>query len=210
MSNLKKTTWLLIIGALLTMSACGGGAPTQDPGAIFTAAVETAYAQVTLTAMVVTDTPAIPPTPTATITPLVTNTPLITDTPVASLTAFTVVGPTVEQCDKALFISVDPPYGNIGAPGDKYMVTWTVQNTGDCTWDDGYGMVFGYSTTGDPMGGPYWKGIPVDFVYPGEYVDMHIIITSPSSVGDYWGCWRMQNDRGTNYGDWLCVNIVVR
>ncbi|KAF0109253.1 MAG: hypothetical protein FD146_297 [Anaerolineaceae bacterium] len=211
MNTLKKTAWLLITAALLALSACGGGAgasPTIDPGAVYTAAVETAYAQLTLTALAVTDTPAEPPTPTATLTPLITNTPLITDTPLITNTPFalTPIGPTQDLCDKFLFISdVTIPDGAIMGPGVTFEKTWRIQNTGPCTWDDGYVIVPGW---GDMMSGPYIKKIPHD-VKPGEMLDMSITLAAPTTPGEYFGAWRMQNDRGYPFGIALTVLIKV-
>jgi hypothetical protein len=215
MTTLKKTVWLLITAALLALSACGGGAgasPTADPGAIFTAAVETAYAQVTLTALAVTNTPAEPPTPTATLTPVITNTPLITDTPAGptntpfSLTPILPVGPTQSTCDNFLFISdVTIPDGTEMAPGETFEKTWRIQNTGPCTWNAGYVIVPGW---GDIMSGPYSKNIPV-VVNPGDMLDMSITLAAPTTPGTYFGAWRMQNDRGTNFGIALTVLIDV-
>lgn len=210
MTTLKRIAWLLLSAALLFLAACGGApASTPDPGAIFTAAVETAYAQVTLTAMAASPTPSVPPTPTETPTPKPTNTPLITDTPAAPTnTPFVVVpvGPTSASCDNFLFIAdVTIPDGTDVAPGESFEKTWRIQNTGPCAWTTDYMIIPGW---GEMMGGPYMKKIP-NAVKPGEFLDISIRLVAPNEPGRYFGAWRMANDRQTPFGIALTVVIDV-
>jgi len=212
MSKLRKISWLLLAAALLVLPACGGGgaaSPTIDPGAVYTAAVETAYAQLTLTALAVTDTPAVPETPTETLTPLATNTPLITSTPLGPTStpfSLTPIGPTQATCDNFLFIGdITVKDGTQMDPGAVFDKTWKIQNTGPCTWNLNYRIVPGW---GEMMNGPYLQKIP-NAVKPGEFLEITITLTAPSAPGTHFGAWRMQSDLGTNFGIALTVVINV-
>lgn len=208
MIKMKKITWLLVLLALLALPACGGGAeasPTADPGAVYTAAVETAYTQLTMTAGAVTDTPAATLTPSITQTPLITNTPLVglmTNTPFTLATA----GPTSAACDNFLFLgdlTIDD--GTELAPGEAFNKIWQIQNLGPCTWTTSYSIAFGY---GNQMNGPFALNLYSE-VLPGETLDVVVPLVAPAESGSYFGAWRMQNDKGYNFGITLTVSIVV-
>lgn len=212
MFHLKRFTWFLIAAGLLALPACGGGAgaaPTIDPGAIYTAAVETAYVQLTQTAMAATETPM---QPVATNTPVSTNTPLITDTPPGSIAtntpfSLTPIRTSVDNCDSFQFIAdITIPDGTELAPGEVFEKTWRIQNTGVCTWDDGYLLIPGWGDT-DKMSSPYQVLIKSE-VYPGDFLDISITLVAPVQTGEYTGYWRMQNDRGSNFG--IALTTVIR
>jgi hypothetical protein len=214
MSKLKRIVWLTMAIALLSLTACGGGtasSPTVDPGAVYTAAVETAYAQLTETAMVVTDTPAAPAGPT--VTPSITNTPLITNTPSTAIPTFTPfsltpIGPTQASCDNFLFIGdVTIPDGSEMAPGEKFTKTWEIQNLGPCPWNTDYRVTYGW---GDPMGNNYnFFDIFAAEVLPGDVVEVSIDLTAPTEPGSYNSAWRMQTPTSANFGIALTVVIKV-
>ena len=226
MSRITKFAWLFTAIIMLSLTACGGGAapsPTLDPAAVYTAAVETAYAQLTLTALVVTNTPEatpIPPTPTVgnTNTPLATGLPINTVAPLTALPtntpfSLTPVGPTKELCDAMSFVAditvLDGTHMN---PGQVFDKTWRVQNTGPCEWTANYLIAFGWGTPSDPtawMGSTIWKSITSTTVKSGEIIDITLTLTAPSAAGDYTGVWRLQNDRGTKFGTPLTVVITV-
>ncbi len=221
MSRLTKFAWLFTAVIMLSLTACGGGAaptPTLDPAAVYTAAVETAYAQLTLTALAATNTPEPTSTPAATTiapTQAPTNTPLITDTPLAGLTplptntpfSLTPIAPTQQSCDNFLFLGdVTIPDGSIMNPGEVFDKTWEVQNTGPCTWNKDYLLAFGW---GEVMSNTYWAYFTSVDVKPGEVIEITVRLTAPTSPGEYNGFWRLQNDRGTKFGIALTVVIKV-
>ncbi len=216
-------TGLLLSLAFLT--ACGGQKepePTPiDPIAIFTQAAQTVAAQMTQTAQAAAPTP-MPPTatpvpPTATLASLATvapfNTPALTPgvfTPLPSPTLFNNPPPTQSGplCDDAIYVAdITIPDGTKLKPGEDFQKIWRIQNTGTCTWDDGYSLVFAF---GDPLDGPPWKITKTkDFVAPGETKDIGIWMTAHLAPGEYSGCWRMKNDRDVLFGGIVCVDIVV-
>lgn len=219
MYRFTKFAWLLTAVIMLSLTACGGGAtptPTLDPAAVYTAAVETAYAQLTLTAQAATNTPQPTPTTAVELTQAPTNTPLITNTPLPGLTplatntpfSLTPVKPTQENCDALLFLGdVTIPDDSVMNPGEVFDKTWEIQNLGPCTWNTNYYITYGY---GDVMGKNYnfFNIFPTE-VKPGEVVEVTITLTAPTESGTYKGFWTMANDKGYNFGTILTVVIKI-
>jgi hypothetical protein len=216
MSRFTRLTWLLMAFILLGLAACGGGTPTTDPSLAMTQIWKTVEVAQTQTALAVSPTPSITNTPAVSPTLRATNTPLITDTPlpgVPSATPFTISTPAGTQsagCDNATFITdvTFPDYTEVvgGAPFTK---TWRVQNTGPCTWDQDYRLVFGWGGVGTN-----WNTTPPSYftatVLPGERLEISVTLTAPTTTGDYGAFFRLQNDKGYNFGPSLTVVVTVK
>jgi ABC-type amino acid transport substrate-binding protein len=89
-------------------------------------------------------------------------------------------------------------------PGQAFTKGWQVQNTGTCTWDSSYRLVF---VDGAKMGGE-----PVAVareVAPGETYDVQLNLVAPLQAGSYQGVWQMQNGQGQGFGERLKVDIKV-
>ena len=216
---LKKPFWVFSMLVLLILSACGGGqvTPTQNPDAVYTAAVQTAFAIISQTAAAVTDTPTVTLTPGASPTSGPSKTPLITDTPpggtpAATNTPFAIntpVSPTQQSCDNAAYVDdiTIPDFAEI-APGAQFVKTWRIKNNGTCIWNTNYRLVFGYG--GD---GTDWKKVPPAYltkvVNPGEEIDVSMTLSAPVNTGQYGAHFRMQNDKGYNFGTDLTIIIKV-
>ena len=224
-----KSKWLMVALALsLILSACNIGQepePTPDVGAIFTAAAETVAAQfvldmtqtaqaaptvtqpptaTTISTFSANGSPAAPgTTPVATFgIPAGTIAPLATVTPLGSLA--TQSGPV---CMNSSFIAdITIPDNSIVDSNTKISKRWSIQNTGTCTWDDGFSL---QPITGDAKG--VWEiDTPKEFVEPGEIVEVEIDIQTPDKGVDQWGgCWRMEGDSGQLFGTFLCMVVTV-
>lgn len=212
-------------------------APTQDINALSTALVGTTVAQLsvqfTQTALAAptntvapTDTPATPPTfalptqsnpgtaatgnPAALPTLSFVNTPAPGITQIVSLptSAAPATASLGDACNNNVFIQdTTIPDGTVMKPGEDFYKIWRVQNTGNCTWDEGYTLVL---VTGDNLDGPTYKiQDKVDFVSPGETADLGIKMTAHLKEGTYSGCWKMKSDTGFFFGTFLCVTIKV-
>lgn len=224
-----KTFWrsLSLLFLLLFLSACGGQrgpTPTPfDPVAVFTAAVQTVAAQITQTAAAMptsTSTPTPePPTPEATLQPVVpaeTNALAAPFTalpaqPVllASPTAFSLSTPGGPLCDNSIFIAdITIPDGTKVKPGEQFKKIWRIQNTGVCTWDDGYELIYSYGD-GRFGGGGFSINSKKEFTSPGQVLDVGMMMTAPEKPGTYSSCWQMRNDRGVIFGTPVCVTIEV-
>ena len=90
------------------------------------------------------------------------------------------------------------------APGAKFTKVWKVLNSGTCTWDSSYKLVF---ASGDQMGGQ-----PTSIqgtVAPGQTYDIAVDMTAPLYSGSYQGIWQMVNGQGTAFGQRLRVYVQV-
>ena len=231
--SLKRAVFILMTTALL-LTACNMGAtpaPTVDVNAINTAAVATAMgqlsAQFTQTALAA-PSPTLMPTNTAASLPTASGalpttsgalptlsfntTPLAGFTQVVSSPAAP-AGTTVslgDSCNNSAFESdVTIPDESIMKPGEDFIKTWAIRNTGTCTWDDGYTLVF---IAGDEDLDPVDVELQdsSDFVEANETVNISVPLTAPLAPGKYQGTWRMQSDSGYYFGTPLTVIIEVR
>jgi hypothetical protein len=97
--------------------------------------------------------------------------------------------------DAAQYISDDGIDGSRYAPNTPFVKTWTVKNTGSCTWDDGYlvAQISGAFMTQQPG---YFIVQQGQTVAPGQTVNISIGMTSPPEDGDYTSYWGLENGQG--------------
>lgn len=194
---IKSTGFLtLFLGMALLASACtmpAGQTPTQNsPNAVFTAAAQTVEAQLTQNALLIAATPApATPLPTATNAPVAATVSAPTPAPISG--TVTPSGSDSILCDAARFVTdVTVPDGTPYNPGAAFVKTWRLKNTGSCTWNSSYTLVF---EAGEAMGGPASLPLP-GTVAPGQEVDLSVSLIAPSKAGKYRGYWRLQNAAG--------------
>lgn len=175
--------------AALLLAACSMPAPGQNSGAVSTSAAQTVEAAI---AAATSKAAAVPSQPLATPT-LRASTP----TPAECQDSATY---TQWLRDKVLYdINViNQPL----APKQTFVVSWTLQNTGTCVWNEKYLMYF---QSGTPV--TQSPGYPIvsagQTVAPGQSVTVEIEMTAPKAAGDYETSWRLQSDRGAaliNFG----------
>ena len=202
--KLKLTVSMILLAVLV--SACGTantpttGEPTPDVAAVRTSAASTVISQFTLTAAAFTPTPA---EPTETPAPETTETP--TTQPLAQVT--NAEGTTVALCDSLEFVedATIPDDTNM-APGQDFLKTWRVRNSGSCPWGAGYELV--YADYADEMSG---QPQPLtEVVQPGQEVEISVQFTAPSEVGNYLSAWQMQNPAGVTFEEIIFVRIIVQ
>jgi cytoskeletal protein RodZ len=206
---LNKTISLLLLGLLL--SACGPAAtvqPTPDIDTIHTAAAQTVVAEFTQTAM------AAPPTaaPTDTQEPTATSDASgpTTEAPQEATVEIPLESsPTPVTCDDASFdpasVDVTVPDGTEMTPGQDFVKTWKIKNTGTCTWGSGYSVIYAF---GEKMAG---VAEPLTTaVAPNEEVEVSVRLKAPQEVGQYSSTWRMANANNSPFGETFYVLIVVR
>jgi hypothetical protein len=224
---------LTLIAATVLLSSCGGGeaSPTLDIEAINTTVAGTAIAQ--LSSQLTQTALAAPPTPTPTDTPqaLPTSsdgspiptisfdasptsafgfTPLPAFTQIGSTPAQAATAPLGDACNNNVFEGdITIPDGSNLKPGEDFEKIWKIRNTGTCTWDDGYTLVF---IAGDRAIDPYDFEFTKsdDFVAPGAAINIGIWLTAPLTEGSYQGHWRMRSDRGVYFGTILSVYFNVK
>ena len=226
--QLTKPIWVvtvLLVGAALASCNIGKAPePTQDINAIYTSAAGTMIAQLndqqTQTAQAAPPTSIASPTPLDTFTPLPTLagaggvTPFILNTPGGLLTpvatkvpAGSGAGGLAVGCNNAVFVGETIPDGTIIQPAKKFTKTWQLQNTGTCTWDEGYSFAF---KSGEQMQG---ENVIInqsdEFTAPGHSQSFNIHMWAPDAHGEYIGYWQMKDDHGNWFGSLVSVDIQV-
>ncbi len=180
----KNKTLGLLMCLVLLISACAS--PAQQESAISTAVAQTVQAGESLTEVVSVPTLTPEPSTEATLAPAITPTSAPT----------LVSAPPDPNCAKANLIGENPPDSAILAPGEYFWKTWTLQNSGTCTWNTSYQLIF---WSGDLMGGLTSYPLPED-VLPGEQTDISIYLKAPDTTGTFTGFWRLQTPWAANLG----------
>ena len=119
------------------------------------------------------------------------------------------VGPSTlpgDPCDQAEFVAETIPDGSEFASGASFTKEWTFRNTGTCTWNTNYRVVF---VEGDGMNGPASVPLPKS-VAPNEQVTVAVNLTAPSEGGNYKGFWQLRNDSNNRvYDVWVDIAVVT-
>jgi len=99
----------------------------------------------------------------------------------------------------------NPPYVK---PGDGFVKTWRVQNTGTCTWTPNYQLVYAYGnlTSAQMSGQPV--NVPAN-VAPSQTVDVSVTLIAPHEQATYQGFWQLENDKGQLFGQAIWVAITT-
>ena len=208
--RLKLTTSVMLITILI--AACGSAntppeqEPTPDVAVVRTSAASTVISQFTLTAAVFTPTTSLPTEPAETAipsTPQATNT--ATTQPVAQVT--NAQGTTVALCDSLAFVAdVNIPDDTNMSPGQDFLKTWRVKNTGSCPWGEGYELVYaGYTNEMDGQFQPLTQ-----VVQPGQEVEVSVQFTAPNEIGEYLSAWQLENPAGVTFEEIIFVRIIVQ
>jgi hypothetical protein len=201
----RASIFVLIITIMLT--ACAPATPiepTPDVLAIRTSAANTVVAEFTLTAAAFTPT-SMPPTETSTPEPP-TETPTIAFSTDPTQIALGTPG---LLCDDLSFdpatVDVTILDGTAMTPGQEFVKTWKIKNTGSCTWGDGYALTYSY---GERMDG---QAIPLGTVVQvGQEVEVSVNFKAPTAIGEYTSAWQMANAAGVTFGKAVFVKIIVQ
>lgn len=207
---MKLKLTLVVMLVVLLVTACGtantpSDEPTPDVAAIRTSAAGTVVAQFTLTAAAFTPTLA-QPTDTPAPETETTGTATATATgPFAQVTDAS--GTVVALCDSLDFVAdVNVPDDTNMAPGQDFLKTWRVKNTGSCPWGAGYELVYaGYASEMSGQAQPLTQ-----VVQPGQEVEVSVQFTAPDEIGEYLSAWQMANPRGVTFPEAIYVRIIVQ
>ena len=188
MSGLRTYKILTVIIAMSSL-VYGCGSSQLPESTISTAVAQTVQAGESLTEVAAI--PTITQTPPASSIET-TLTPLATPTNPPTL----VSAPSDPNCVKASLVGENPPDQTIFTPGVYFWKTWTLQNTGTCTWTTAYQLVF---WDGDRLGSSLTYALPDD-VAPGENIDVSIYLQAPDTGGAFTGLWRLKTPWESNFG----------
>ncbi|MGB4873742.1 MAG: transporter substrate-binding domain-containing protein, partial [Candidatus Promineifilaceae bacterium] len=94
------------------------------------------------------------------------------------------------------------------APGQPFRKWWRIRNSGTCTWNNTYALVFvnGNSPLAQMGGQP---AVIQGSVAPGQTYDIFVDLVSPLTPGTYQAFWSMRNAQGRTFGDRIWVGIRV-
>ena len=106
--------------------------------------------------------------------------------------------PTPIACtDEAQFVlDVTIPDGTRFEKGESFTKTWRLQNTGTCTWNVDYAVVY---ASGYSLQGPNVMAL-TGIVRPGKMVDISMVFEAPGVDGSYTGYWMLRNADGDLFG----------
>lgn len=189
---------LLIMGIfMMLISGCGywsSSNPGMDINYIYTSAAKTfAVEHSTQTPQpILTETPV--PSPSSTITPFNQQTTY----PTATLTSTNSCNFDAEITDENI------PDGTKIQPGESFEKSWEFYNSGTCKWNKDFSLVF---INGRRMGGTtvYLD----DLINPGDYLDIAVDLTAPTTEGEYVGYWQLLDQNGDLFGEKARVDIVA-
>ncbi len=96
--------------------------------------------------------------------------------------------------DEASYVAdVTIPDATVIQPGDTFVKTWRVRNTGTTSWSTDYALRF---SSGDRMDGPDSVPVPRE-VKPGDVVELSVRLKAPTQSGRHRSAWKLSNARGT-------------
>jgi hypothetical protein len=179
----KNRLYFPILILALIVSACS--TPLQNDSEIATAVAQTVQAQDSLTKLASTPTSTpVPPTE-AISTPE--TPPTETSAPLSAAPGCTV---------SARLASENPPDNVLLKPGEDFLKTWTLQNTGTCTWDTSYKLVY---MSGDLMEALVSYSLP-EAVAPNNNTNISIFLRAPATEGTFTGYWKILTPWGVYFG----------
>ena len=193
MNRIHKYNFLSILMLFtLVLTSCGGAAESDAIAtsvALTVSAQETERAQATATSVPTEAGPTSAPEATTTTQTAPTFSPPTAPPPVGSGTG--------NNCEvMANLVGETIPDGTIMEPGESFQKTWRLRNSGTCTWNSNYKIVY---WSGDLMGGsleyPFTK-----VVAPGEEVTIPLSLVAPATNGNFSSFWKLQSEWGTPFG----------
>ena len=133
---------------------------------------------------------SVPPSTTGALQPTATLAPQTAENPV--------------PCYEALLIGETVPDGTVYNVGDLFTKSWRLRNTGSCTWNPSYRLVF--------SGGDQMKATDAiflnDYVTPGESGDFSVDMEAPGEAGTHTGYWKIKADNGVSFAKvWVQVEV---
>lgn len=184
MSNFRIYKLLAVVSTIvLIISACGS--PAAQESAISTAVALTVEARTAPEGPLLSPVPALTDTPL----PLATATISATETPLSEAA--------VQNCTTSAILAGETyPDGTIVLPGTTFTKMWRIQNSGTCTWDTTWQLVF---TGGDRLDSSLIYNLPLP-AGPGQSIEIPIILKSPDGSGPHTGEWMLKSPWGKTFG----------
>jgi len=191
MKNLYFGLTMILLFLLVGCNLPGAQATTSSPSEAFTQAAVTVVAELTQVSALASATPF---EPTDTATSIYTSTPSPSNTP-----AFTPTNTPV-PFKMASFVSDETyPDNTHVAPNQTFAKAWRIRNTGSCSWNSNYQLIFDHGNRLGVTSG-YTQPLTSSTVNSGQMVDLSVNLTAPSASGTYTGYWRLRDPGGVLFG----------
>ncbi len=189
--------------------------PTPDIAFITTSAAQTVAVNFTLTAESAAPTSTPIPHSTPTLTPTVKATSSLVPTQIGNPGATQIILCNEFSWDDTT-VDVNIPDNTQMTAGQSFVKTWKIKNSGTCTWDTGYKIIYGgYST--QMSGQPQPLPVPVT---SGQEIEISVNFVAPAQPGSYLSAWELadangvpifgSNIQGTYHAKPLIVKIIVK
>jgi hypothetical protein len=189
--------WKLCVLAVILMGVLlGCNLPLEQknplsPDVVNTRAAGTISAELTRIAQM-----ASPTNPISTSTSTPSNTPL----PLPTNTTVIIATNTPIPCNLASFVTdVTYPDNTHVPPGQVFIKTWRIRNSGSCAWNSNYSLVFDHQDRIGVSAG-YSQPLTTGSINPGQDVDLSVNLTAPLDPGTYTGYWRLRDPGGVLFG----------
>lgn len=135
-------------------------------------------------------------TPEPTTTPSVAATSIPSGLKTSEAVALQTMFPCVNELKFEEDITI--PDKTVVQAGKPFTKTWRVRNSGTCTWDEGYSLVF---SEGDAMTDRLQVDLPEGAnVPPDDTIELSVYMTAPEKKGSYAGYWLMKNKNSELFG----------
>ena len=95
--------------------------------------------------------------------------------------------------------------GTVYGPGETFLKTWRIKNSGEAPWTSGYELAFAHS---DQMGAP--DAIPLPPAGSGEEIDVSVTLKAPEELGIFRSYWHPRDADGNLFGRAMWAEIEVR
>lgn len=182
MNTYLPARWAALTLLLSTLTGCNYPAsPQPTPTGMVPFTTQTIAA--VLTRAPTEAQPALPRTPTS--------------TPDATM-AGTTESSTPDGCTNSATFVADATYPDNSevSPGDAFLKTWALRNSGTCTWTPAYALVF-YG--GARLSAP--NAVPLTgSVEPEETINIAVDLVAPTKPGTYQGFWRLRDAEDDLFG----------
>ena len=209
-----KRYYLLPLALTILLNACGSttmSSTDQVASDLFNARAQAqtpTFTSTPLPAFTTTSTPSptlVPPTAAPTLV-LPTNTPIKNHPSGLWKNPNEPIRVDYSLCDNSAYIEdVTIPDGTVLAPGETFVKTWMLENTGFCMWKDSYKLRFFDGTSMSGLDTEIGKAVA-----SGRQTKVSIELTAPNLEGTYTGYWIMANKYDYPFGTPFFVQIVVK
>jgi hypothetical protein len=114
--------------------------------------------------------------------------------------------PTDVGCYNSALISETIPSGSRLNPGERFVKTWQIKNTGTCDWSREFKITH--------VGGYDFQGADTtrirEKVTAGSTIEISMSIDAPNGLDSYSSSWRIATDGGVPFGQVFRIEIVVK